>query len=168
MVPLITPVHSPSSVLSLPSSGFFFFFHFFQNSSSLLGEETRSQTLPESWVYLIQLHRCLRLLEKELGCGEVIIYRHADCLWFCRLFRTPRKEGFTSDSVGKNLSAHAEDTGLIPGLVRSYTVSSNKGHVPQWLRLCSRLWELQLWRPVLRNTRNDSPHTQLERSPRSL
>ena len=35
------------------------------------------------------------------------------------------EEGFPSDSVVKNLSANAKDTGLVPGLERPHMVQSN-------------------------------------------
>ena len=52
--------------------------------------------------------------------------------------------GFPTGSVVKNPPANAGDTGLIPDPRRSHMPGSNKAHVPQLLRLCSRAREPQL------------------------
>ena len=39
--------------------------------------------------------------------------------------------GVPGGPVVKNLSCHARDTGLIPGLGRSHVPQSNKAHAPQ-------------------------------------
>ena len=54
------------------------------------------------------------------------------------------EEGFPSDSVVKNLSANAKDTGLVPGLERPHMVQSNEAYALQLKSLCSRAWESQL------------------------
>ena len=43
---------------------------------------------------------------------------------------------------GKEFSASAGDTGLIPDLGKSHMPWSNQAHVPQLLSLCSGAWEL--------------------------
>ena len=67
-------------------------------------------------------------------------------------------QGFPGDSVVKNPSDDAGDTGSIPDPGRSHLPCSNEACAPQLLSLCSRTLELQLL----------SPHATATASPRPV